>query len=109
MIFDKEFLIGVLILSFATWIIPACLMCGIDKWWKAAIAYAIGVTISFGIVCAIRGQYQGDLKRYHSGVCTQCEGSLEFVNASRSRWNDTTYYYQCNQCGRILEFQTKVQ
>lgn len=108
MIFDKEFLIGVLILSFATWIIPACLMCGIDKWWKAAIVYAIGVVISFGIVCAIRGQYQGDLKRYNNGVCAECQGALEFVNASRYR-SSTTYYYQCEQCGRIMEFQTKVQ
>lgn len=54
MIFDKEFLIAVLILSFATWLIPACLMGGIDKWWKVIIVYVIGLAISFGIVCTIR-------------------------------------------------------
>lgn len=108
MIFDKEFLIGVLILSFATWIIPACLMCGIDKWWKVIIAYVIGLAISFGIVCAIRGQHQGELKWYNNGICTECQGVLEFINASRYR-SSTTYYYQCDKCGRILEFQTKMQ
>ena len=109
MVLDKDFWIVVWSLSLVTWMIPAFCIGGIDKWWRVVIAYVLGIVISFALVYTIQGQHQGDLKRYNNGVCTECQGTLEFVTASKSRWGDTTYYYQCDQCGRILEFDTKVQ
>lgn len=44
----------------------------------------------------------GDRREWNGGQCPYCGGKYEFVNASRYR-NNTTYYYECDNCGDIIE------
>lgn len=47
-------------------------------------------------------EYMGDENTWNDGKCEICGGSYDFVNASRYR-NHTTYYYECDSCGYIIE------
>lgn len=39
---------------------------------------------------------------WNNGICTECEGKMEFIQAVGHKcW--TTYLYKCNQCGRLYE------
>lgn len=42
-------------------------------------------------------------KIWNNGICT-CGGEYKFINGSRYR-NTTTYYYECDNCGDVLELQ----
>lgn len=47
-------------------------------------------------------EHRADERNWNNGTCPWCNGEYHFVNASRYR-NHTTYYYECDTCGDILE------
>ena len=39
---------------------------------------------------------------WNNGICTECEGKMEFTSASHTKYNNR-YYYKCNDCGNVIE------
>lgn len=62
------------------------------------MACAIGLTITRIMFWDAENQY----KKWNDGICAQCGGQMEFTGASRAR-ADTYYYFQCEDCGKIIE------
>lgn len=77
------------------------LLLGAGKFWQrlliALVFTSLGLLMAFGINL----EHSSDIKNYNDGVCS-CGGHYEFVNASRWR-SSTTYYYECDICGHVLE------
>ncbi len=79
------------------------LACGMDRWWKRILAWLLSVAIcGFALGSSAYKSKQNAVDVWNNGVCDNCCGTYEFVNASRGR-HKTFYYYQCDTCGQILE------
>jgi hypothetical protein len=63
------------------------------------------VAVLFAGVFAICSWEQKDSERiYNNGVCNNCEvGQYEFSNTTKSKTGHVTYFYDCNNCGHIIE------
>lgn len=55
------------------------------------IVYFIGDTISSN--------------EYNNGICTRCGGSYAYQQAIGHQFT-TSYMYQCNKCGNVIEIGT---
>ncbi len=40
---------------------------------------------------------------FNNGICTCCSGDYEFSNTAKSYTGITYYYYNCNECGNVIE------
>lgn len=68
----------------------------------------IGVAMGLGIGCAIWEQADSE-KTFNNGECTLCEtGEYKFSNATKSRHGHTYYFYECDECGYIIETDVQV-
>ena len=66
------------------------------------IAVLIACAIGLGVARLMFWDAENQRKIWNDGICVQCGGSMEFTNASRIR-ADTYYYFQCEDCGKIIE------
>lgn len=66
------------------------------------IAVLIACAIGLGVARLMFWDAENQRKIWNDGICVQCGGSMEFTNASRVR-ADTYYYFQCEDCGKIIE------
>ena len=62
------------------------------------IAIATGTLFSFMYYV----NYIANEKVWNNGVCVECDGKLEFINASHTKYNNR-YYYKCDNCGNVIE------
>ena len=69
---------------------------------KGAIAILMALAIGLGMARLIFWDAENQQKIWNDGICVQCGGSMEFKSASRARI-DTYYYFQCEDCGKIIE------
>lgn len=53
---------------------------------------------SFAVIYSERAK----VEVYNNGVCKQCGGKYEYLQAIGHR-DYTTYLYRCRQCGKMLE------
>lgn len=97
--------------TFLIWCIP-CLPIGLFmaflisagvKKAKARVALTLGLAV---LITALFGgmftlEEYGNQEVWNNGQC-ECGGTYDFVNASRYR-NNTSYYWECNTCGRIIK------
>lgn len=72
---------------------------------KVVVITAVVVVIGLGAVVGICSWEQKDSERiYNNGVCNICEvGQYEFSNTTKSRTGHITYFYECSNCGHIIE------
>ncbi len=66
------------------------------------IAVLIACAIGLGVARLMFWDAENQRKIWNDGICAQCGGQMEFTNASRVR-ADTYYYFQCEDCGKIIE------
>lgn len=66
------------------------------------IAVLIACAIGLGVARLMFWDAENQRKIWNDGICVQCGGSMEFTSASRARV-DTYYYFQCEDCGKIIE------
>lgn len=66
------------------------------------IAVLIACAIGLGVARLMFWDAENQRKIWNNGVCVQCGGQMEFTNTSRAR-TDTYYYFQCEDCGKIIE------
>ena len=66
------------------------------------ITVLIACAIGLGVARLMFWDAENQRKIWNNGVCVQCGGQMEFTNASRVR-ADTYYYFQCEDCGKIIE------
>lgn len=66
------------------------------------IAVLIACAIGLGVARLMFWDAENQRKIWNDGICVQCGGSMEFTSASRAR-ADTYYYFQCEDCGKIIE------
>ena len=66
------------------------------------IAVLIACAIGLGVARLMFWDAENQRKIWNDGICVQCGGSMEFTSASRTR-ADTYYYFQCEDCGKIIE------
>lgn len=69
---------------------------------KDAIAILMALAIGLGMTRLMFWDAENQQKIWNDGICVQCGGSMEFRSASRRR-TDTYYYFQCEDCGKIIE------
>ena len=69
---------------------------------KGAIAILMAFAIGLGVARLMFWDAENQRKIWNDGICVQCGGSMEFTSASRAR-ADTYYYFQCEDCGKIIE------
>lgn len=66
------------------------------------IAVLIACAIGLGVTRLMFWDAENQRKIWNDGICVQCGGSMEFKSASRRR-TDTYYYFQCEDCKKIIE------
>lgn len=66
------------------------------------ITVLIACAIGLGVAHLMFWDAENQRKIWNDGICAQCGGQMEFTNASRVR-ADTYYYFQCEDCGKIIE------
>lgn len=62
------------------------------------IAIAVGIFLAF----MYHINDNANEKMWNNGICTECEGEMEFTSASHTKYNNR-YYYKCNDCGNVIE------
>jgi len=63
------------------------------------VVVILGVILaSFAVIYSERAKVEA----YNNGVCKQCGGKYEYLQAIGHR-DYTTYLYRCRQCGKMLE------
>ena len=76
------------------------------KIWKKAVVF---ILVSCGIGAILTGGFALDVKQndfiWNNGYCN-CGGEWDFVNGSTYR-NSTHYFYQCEDCEKIIELSQK--
>lgn len=63
-----------------------------------AIACAVGVILG-GLITL---DFKGKEERYNNGICTECQGELDLISVNRTKNGTETYYYECEDCGKIV-------
>ena len=53
-------------------------------------------------------EYYQDEQIWNGGICPDCRGNYEFVNASHYRGH-TAYYWECDGCGAIIETSSNMK
>lgn len=61
------------------------------------MASIIILFVIIAVICII-----SDKPQHNNGICTECGGQYEFVQAVGHKF-DTSYIYKCNECGKIIE------
>lgn len=69
---------------------------------KSAIAILMALAIGLGVARLMFWDAENQRKIWNDGICAHCGGSMEFTSASRAR-ADTYYYFQCEDCEKIIE------
>lgn len=69
---------------------------------KGAIAILMALAIGLGVTRMLYWDAENQRKIWNDGICAKCGGKMEFTSASRTR-ADTYYYFQCEDCGKIIE------
>ena len=62
------------------------------------------ISIATGALCSFI-YYVNDIANeyvWNNGVCMECDGKLEFINASHTKYNNR-YYYKCDNCDNVIE------
>lgn len=67
-----------------------------------------GLIFSLVLAIAVGGftqfKFNLDTKEWNNGICTNCNGSYEFVTAIKGyKSNYRVYYYTCDTCGKTIE------
>lgn len=66
------------------------------------ITVLIACAIGLGVARLMFWEAENQRKIWNDGICAQCGGSMEFTNASHAKF-ETYYYFQCGDCGNIIE------
>lgn len=93
---------GLLIGSF-----PALIVwCNCDETRKVRrviLTILVGVLVGFIAVGAMCLDSKIENDTWNNGVCPTCEVKWDFVNGSKAWRQDTTYFYECPNCNKIIE------
>lgn len=87
----------------------AMFTCGM-KGWKKVLAF-IAISALFGALIAGMFWLEEDEneRRWNDGKCPVCAEPWDFVNASRNRNSGTTYYWDCPECGAIIQTTSQMR
>ena len=79
-----------------------------SKGWKKVCGLLITMVI---IGCVISGMFcaerAGDEASWNNGVCPNCGIEWHFSNADHIRNGGTLYYWNCDNCGRVIELHSQ--
>lgn len=66
------------------------------------IAVLIACAIGLGVARMPYWDVEIQEDIWNDGICARCGGEMEFTNASHAKFK-TYYYFQCGDCGNIIE------
>lgn len=68
------------------------------------------VSIAFGLAVACATWEQAEAEKvFNNGKCILCEtGEYKFSNVSKTQRGNTYYFYECDECGYIIETNAQV-
>lgn len=66
------------------------------------IAVLIACAIGLGVARLTFWDAENQRKIWNDGICARCGGEMEFTSASHAKF-ETYYYFQCGDCGNIIE------
>lgn len=72
-------------------------------WRRVVIAILMALAIGLGVSRMLYWDVEIQEDIWNNGICARCGGEMEFKNASHTRTNNTYYYFQCEDCGNIIE------
>ena len=79
-----------------------------SKGWKKVCGLLITMVITgcviSGMFCAERA---GDEASWNNGVCPNCGIEWHFSNADHIRNGGTLYYWNCDNCGRVIKLHSQ--
>ena len=79
-----------------------------SKGWKKVCGLLITMVITgcviSGMFCAERA---GDENSWNNGVCPNCGIEWHFSNADHIRNGGTLYYWNCDNCGRVIKLHSQ--
>ena len=73
-----------------------------DGWKKVIVAIIVALTIGFGISGLFELESQSDEIAWNGGHC-ECGAEWELVNVEHLRNSGELYYYDCNNCGKVIK------
>ena len=79
-----------------------------SKGWKKVCGLLITMVITG---CVISGMFcaekAGDEASWNNGVCPNCGIEWHFSNADHIRNGGTLYYWNCDNCGRVIKLHSQ--
>ena len=66
------------------------------------ITILIACAIGLGVARLMFWDAENQRKIWNDGICARCGGEMEFTSASHAKF-ETYYYFQCRDCGNIIE------
>lgn len=86
------------------------------KKFLVSLVTTLGITVlivgilfgaAFGIFSAEKKESE---RKFNDGVCTMCEvGNYEFANATKSPHGNRSYFYECDNCGHVIDLEVQMQ
>ena len=67
-----------------------------------SISLIMAIAIVFLAISLHNMENETQERIYNKGICTECNGHYNFISAAKD-WGKTYYYYQCDNCGKIIE------
>ena len=75
-----------------------------DGWKRNIISVIIALIVGFGISGLLMIEQEGYDKAWNNGHC-ECGTEWTLVDVERTRHGGKFYYYQCNDCKKIIEIK----
>lgn len=75
-----------------------------DGWKKVIVSIIIAFIIGFGINGLITIEQESYNNAWNNGQC-ECGTEWTLVDIERSRYGKKFYYYQCDNCKKVIEIK----
>jgi DNA-directed RNA polymerase subunit M/transcription elongation factor TFIIS len=69
---------------------------------KTIFTIIFSLLIGFGIVGLCIHEGKIDTETYNEGVCIKCGGHYTIFDVEKDRHGNETYYYKCDNCGKVI-------
>lgn len=69
---------------------------------KTIFIIIFSLLIGFGLIGLLKLEHKIDTENYNEGVCEKCYGHYTIFDVEKDRHGYKTYYYKCDNCGRVI-------
>lgn len=69
---------------------------------KTILTIIFSLLIGFGLIGLFNLEKKMDTETYNEGICTKCSGHYTIFDVEKDRHGNETYYYKCDNCGKVI-------